>query len=203
MWQPRLSTLLQVFISIQSMILCPKPYYNEPGRVEPSGRDSASENFNNYVKVQCVRYAMLDWLTDPDKRSGIWRESPLLLYDSLVLPYADCYRRMSSKSISPSMVLESSKPSPSGRDQQHASRAMIPGMPTRGARIAAGQGLAKEGTCLMNWKAVLRLLPLKTQSQAQRPKPKALLPLPISPFLFSGLGFRDGRSWSHRMDRFC
>ncbi|KAI9857385.1 MAG: hypothetical protein M1813_008288 [Trichoglossum hirsutum] len=53
MWQPRLSTLLQVFISIQSMILCPKPYYNEPGRVEPSGRDSASENFNNYVKVQC------------------------------------------------------------------------------------------------------------------------------------------------------
>ncbi|KAH0543466.1 hypothetical protein FGG08_002231 [Glutinoglossum americanum] len=50
MWQPRLSTLLQVFISIQSMILCPKPYYNEPGRVEPSGRDSASENFNNYVK---------------------------------------------------------------------------------------------------------------------------------------------------------
>ncbi|KAI9771607.1 MAG: hypothetical protein M1840_001822 [Geoglossum simile] len=75
MWQPRLSTLLQVFISIQSMILCPKPYYNEPGRVEPNGRDTASENFNNYVKVQCVRYAMLDWLADPDKRSGIWKES--------------------------------------------------------------------------------------------------------------------------------
>ncbi|KAI9783525.1 MAG: hypothetical protein M1839_003695 [Geoglossum umbratile] len=53
MWQARHSTLLQVFISIQSMILCPKPYYNEPGRVEPNGRDTASENFNNYVKAQC------------------------------------------------------------------------------------------------------------------------------------------------------
>jgi hypothetical protein len=65
------------------MILCPKPYYNEPGRVEPSGRDGASENFNNYVKVQCVRYAMLDWLTDPDKRSGIWKESLLSLHNNM------------------------------------------------------------------------------------------------------------------------
>ena len=30
-WEPQTSTLLQVFLSIQSMIMCADAYYNEPG----------------------------------------------------------------------------------------------------------------------------------------------------------------------------
>merc|ERR1712020_608562 len=30
-WNAETSTIIQVLISIQSLILCPEPYYNEPG----------------------------------------------------------------------------------------------------------------------------------------------------------------------------
>ena len=30
-WDPKVSTLLQVLVSIQSLILVPDPYFNEPG----------------------------------------------------------------------------------------------------------------------------------------------------------------------------
>ena len=30
-WDPAVSTMLQVIVSIQSLILCPRPYFNEPG----------------------------------------------------------------------------------------------------------------------------------------------------------------------------
>ncbi|KAI9663407.1 MAG: hypothetical protein M1829_006099 [Trizodia sp. TS-e1964] len=74
MWQPKTSSLLQVFVSIQSMIFCSKPYYNEPGRHEPaSGKDECSDLFNNYLKIHTVRLAMLQWLSEP-ARTGIWKD---------------------------------------------------------------------------------------------------------------------------------
>jgi len=32
MWEPAHSTMLQVIVSIQSLILVPQPYFNEPGQ---------------------------------------------------------------------------------------------------------------------------------------------------------------------------
>ncbi|PWW76106.1 hypothetical protein C7212DRAFT_295822 [Tuber magnatum] len=72
-WQPGTSTLLQVFVSIQSMILCATPWYNEPGRREGTRKKDAEE-FNGRVRVNSVKWAILDWLRDPSKRNGIWKD---------------------------------------------------------------------------------------------------------------------------------
>ena len=40
-WVPGKSTLLQVLISIQSMILCDEPYLNEPGWATEAGTPSS------------------------------------------------------------------------------------------------------------------------------------------------------------------
>ncbi|KAG0633580.1 hypothetical protein HOY80DRAFT_1104511 [Tuber brumale] len=72
-WQPGTSTLLQVFVSIQSMILCAAPWYNEPGRREGTRKKDAEE-FNSRVRINSVKWAMLDWLKDSSKRNGIWKD---------------------------------------------------------------------------------------------------------------------------------
>ncbi|KAL7275576.1 hypothetical protein RUND412_001473 [Rhizina undulata] len=72
-WQPGLSTLLQVFVSIQSMILCENPWYNEPGRREGT-HSKTSDEFNLKVRISNVRWAMLDWLKDSAKKNGLWKD---------------------------------------------------------------------------------------------------------------------------------
>lgn len=37
MWNPETSTILQVLVSIQGLVLVPKPYYNEAGCAAPPG----------------------------------------------------------------------------------------------------------------------------------------------------------------------
>lgn len=44
-WKPGESTILQVLLSIQAMILCENPWYNEPG---------TSKEYRTYRKQQCV-----------------------------------------------------------------------------------------------------------------------------------------------------
>ncbi|KAK1063515.1 hypothetical protein LTR74_009399 [Friedmanniomyces endolithicus] len=58
-WQPGKSTILQVLVSIQAMIFCDEPWYNEPGR---SANRSASMRHNQELQGYTVRHAMLDWL---------------------------------------------------------------------------------------------------------------------------------------------
>ncbi|KAF2217177.1 hypothetical protein CERZMDRAFT_32933, partial [Cercospora zeae-maydis SCOH1-5] len=53
------STLLQVLISIQSMILCEKPWYNEPGRQRRTDVDQASKTYNQSLYHRTVQHAML------------------------------------------------------------------------------------------------------------------------------------------------
>ncbi|KAK6534132.1 hypothetical protein TWF281_005470 [Arthrobotrys megalospora] len=66
-WQPKTSTLLQVLVSIQSMILCAEPYYNEPGYEQhPDAR--ASRAYNENVQLNSIRLAMNDWLS----YTGLW-----------------------------------------------------------------------------------------------------------------------------------
>jgi len=70
-WQPRKSTLLQVLVSIQSMILVEAPYFNEPGngRANPKRRESIP--YNRGICVQTVRWAIVEWLDDIHL-NGVW-----------------------------------------------------------------------------------------------------------------------------------
>ncbi|KAJ9133803.1 Ubiquitin-conjugating enzyme [Pleurostoma richardsiae] len=64
-WDASQSTLLQVLVSIQSMIFCDEPWYNEPGR-EFSPNKSASESYNRSVQDWTMQHAMLPWLRQLD-----------------------------------------------------------------------------------------------------------------------------------------
>jgi hypothetical protein len=71
MWQPGKSTILQVLISIQSMIFVQNPIENAPGF---SFEKSDNQDYNLITQAQTVRYAMLDCLVREDMQSGIWRD---------------------------------------------------------------------------------------------------------------------------------
>ncbi|KAJ8086580.1 hypothetical protein AAF712_002010 [Marasmius tenuissimus] len=82
-WVAGKSTLLQVLISIQSMILCDEPYLNEPGWAS-SGGTPQSKAYSANVRRMVVRTAMLGNLKTPPE------------------PFADVIRthfRLKSKSV--------------------------------------------------------------------------------------------------------
>lgn len=59
---------LQVLVSIQSLILVPEPYFNEPGyersRGTPTGTQS-SKDYNANISLATVRWAMLEQIVNP------------------------------------------------------------------------------------------------------------------------------------------
>ena len=57
-WDPKTSTLLQVLVSIQSLILCEEPYANEPG-FENSRGSAMSKIYNARIRLHTLRTAML------------------------------------------------------------------------------------------------------------------------------------------------
>ncbi|KAI0677647.1 ubiquitin conjugating enzyme family protein [Trametes maxima] len=63
-WIPGKSTLLQVLISIQSMILCDEPYLNEPGWANGGGTPKSAAYSAN-IRRMVVRTAMLGNLKAP------------------------------------------------------------------------------------------------------------------------------------------
>ncbi|OCH95740.1 hypothetical protein OBBRIDRAFT_744889 [Obba rivulosa] len=71
-WSPK-STLLQVVVSIQSMILIDLPYFNEPGYGRAVPEDPRSIAYNRDVAANTIRWAILDWLKD-EHRDGIWAD---------------------------------------------------------------------------------------------------------------------------------
>ncbi|OSX67171.1 hypothetical protein POSPLADRAFT_1129859 [Postia placenta MAD-698-R-SB12] len=71
-WSPK-STLLQVLVSIQSMILVELPYFNEPGYGKANPSSQASINYNRNISMQTVRWGMVEWLKDEHK-DGIWAD---------------------------------------------------------------------------------------------------------------------------------
>ncbi|GJJ07550.1 hypothetical protein Clacol_001752 [Clathrus columnatus] len=68
-WVPGKSTLLQVLISIQSMILCEEPYLNEPGWAS-SGGTPQSLAYSANVRRMVVNTAMLGMLKNPPEPFG-------------------------------------------------------------------------------------------------------------------------------------
>jgi ubiquitin-protein ligase len=71
-WDPAVSSLSQVLLSIQAMILVDEPWYNEPGadamRGTPEGARKAAE-YNEEIQLFTLRYAMLAQLRKP--RAGL------------------------------------------------------------------------------------------------------------------------------------
>lgn len=67
-WNAQTSSFLQVLVSIQSLILVPEPYFNEPGyersRGTPSGTQSSKE-YNQNICQATVRWAMLEQILNP------------------------------------------------------------------------------------------------------------------------------------------
>jgi len=69
-WNKDTSTFLQVLVSIQSLILVPDPYFNEPGYERDIGTShgrTASRNYNTNIREGCVRFAMIDQLRNPPR----------------------------------------------------------------------------------------------------------------------------------------
>ncbi|KAK8117002.1 uncharacterized protein PG998_005283 [Apiospora kogelbergensis] len=58
-WRPEQSTLLQVLVSIQSMIFCANPWYNEPGREKDNAR---SKSYNEMVRQMTLEDAICPWI---------------------------------------------------------------------------------------------------------------------------------------------
>ena len=65
-WIPSQSTILQVLISIQSLIFIDEPYYNEPG-YETISRAEESRKYNEKIQINNIKYAMIDHIKNPDK----------------------------------------------------------------------------------------------------------------------------------------
>jgi ubiquitin-protein ligase len=72
-WKPKASTLLQVLISIQAMILCEEPWYNEPGREAGYSKAAGgpSEMYNRKIREHTTRFAILEWL---DRPPPLWKD---------------------------------------------------------------------------------------------------------------------------------
>ncbi|KAF6778656.1 hypothetical protein AHF37_02182 [Paragonimus kellicotti] len=67
-WDSKTSSLLQVLVSIQSLILVSEPYFNEPGYEcnygTPLGKHE-SQRYNAGVRADTLRWSMLDQLRHP------------------------------------------------------------------------------------------------------------------------------------------
>lgn len=67
-WKPKDSTLLQVLVSIQGLVLVNDPYFNEPGyensRNTPTGK-KRSDEYSRKIRSYTMRWAVLDQLEKP------------------------------------------------------------------------------------------------------------------------------------------
>ncbi|WIA29416.1 hypothetical protein OEZ86_011919 [Tetradesmus obliquus] len=63
-WNPDVSSAFQVLVSIQSLILVPEPYFNEPG-YEQRGTSQQSKEYNKVIREATIRWAMIDQLRNP------------------------------------------------------------------------------------------------------------------------------------------
>jgi baculoviral IAP repeat-containing protein 6 len=72
-WQPGVSTILQVLISIQAMVLCDNPEYNEPEFEMYYGQGNASgpSKFTQAVRSLTIGYGITQWAENPPT---LWKE---------------------------------------------------------------------------------------------------------------------------------
>ncbi|GAA5854336.1 hypothetical protein JCM9279_004724 [Rhodotorula babjevae] len=87
MWVPHTSSILQVLLSITSMILGTNyPFYNEPGFGAPRD-DLRNQNYNKNCSLATTRWAILDWIQGDKFKDSIWADvilSHFLLHRSSI-----------------------------------------------------------------------------------------------------------------------
>ena len=69
-WNPKISTLLQVLISIQSIIMSSLVYFNEPSCESQMGTpegEAKNEAYSNIVRYCNVKYAIIEQILNPSK----------------------------------------------------------------------------------------------------------------------------------------
>ena len=69
-WNPKLSTFLQVLLSIQSLIMTEDIYYNEPGLEVYAGTPQGeleNEGYSNVVRFCNIKYAMIEQMRNPPR----------------------------------------------------------------------------------------------------------------------------------------
>ena len=69
-WDPKLSTILQVLVSIQAIIMSEEIYFNEPGFEGEAGTEEGekkNEAYSNIVRYCNIKYAMVDQMKNPPK----------------------------------------------------------------------------------------------------------------------------------------
>jgi baculoviral IAP repeat-containing protein 6 len=67
-WNRNTSTILQVLVSIQSLILVPMPFFNEPGYEQQMGTpygDQANRNYNDVIRAGTIEHAIIGQLRSP------------------------------------------------------------------------------------------------------------------------------------------
>jgi len=67
-WNADTSTLLQLLLSIQSLILCEQPYFNEPGWESSYGTPAGIASSNNYncnIQKYTIMYAIIEQINNP------------------------------------------------------------------------------------------------------------------------------------------
>jgi len=66
-WDPKISTLLQLFVSVQSQILVDEPYFNEPGYEKDKSEQSMarSKAYNDERRYYTLQHTMLEIIENP------------------------------------------------------------------------------------------------------------------------------------------
>jgi baculoviral IAP repeat-containing protein 6 len=67
-WNPKTSTLYQLYMSIQSQILVEQPYFNEPGHERNFGTligNKYNKEYNDNIRYYTMCHAIYDLLTNP------------------------------------------------------------------------------------------------------------------------------------------
>ena len=106
-WNENTSTILQVLISIQSLIFIDDPFFNEPGYEKSMNTDNGKKNSLNYnksIKYNTLCFAMVDMLKNPPqgfehviknhfklKKQHILNETKKWLSESDKLEFKDKY----------------------------------------------------------------------------------------------------------------
>ena len=69
-WDPKISTIYQVLLSIQSIIMSDLVYFNEPGHEQQLGTSEGNqlnEGYSNIVRYNNIRVCMIDMIKNPPK----------------------------------------------------------------------------------------------------------------------------------------
>ncbi|OAA65622.1 ubiquitin-conjugating enzyme [Niveomyces insectorum RCEF 264] len=110
-WHAEHSTLLQILVSIQAMIFCEEPYYNEPGR-EHTKNDLLSAQENYSLQGHTIEHAMLYWLRRLRRQSS---PTTTTTTSATTKTAADAYGDQAGAAWPPKGVATSSKARPETR----------------------------------------------------------------------------------------